>query len=215
MLQFDNSCVISKVTKSDFHYTIMFLAGKCVRTCCDRGCEPLFWFSDPPQDQFDLLLMSFSFAVSQNELHRESLSGSSAWFIIRTCDRGVSLDPSPGSWVILECPPGGATTTENRASRTQKCGRVKCFHVTETQIDKRQARRPAGLVLWLQFNWPVYTHKPQTWHLLPNCTLTPQSMNQKKKPWTKDTTDNIMRTVRSIINHQNQLWHHLNSVNDL
>ena len=144
MLQSDNSCVISKVTKSDFHYTIMFLAGKCVRTCCDRGCEPLFWFSDPPQDQFDLLLMSFSFAVSQNELHRESLSGSSAWFIIRTCDRGVSLDPSPGSWVILECPPGGATTTENRASRTQKCGRVKCFHVTETQIDKRRAEGPPG-----------------------------------------------------------------------
>lgn len=35
--------------------------------------------------------------------------------IIRTCDRGVGLDPSPGSWATLLCPPGGATTTENTA----------------------------------------------------------------------------------------------------
>lgn len=140
--------------------------------------------------------------------------------IIRTCDRGVGLDPSPGSWATLLCPPGGATTTENTAqsvsvSEMWACQMFSCHRNTNRQTS---GPRTACLVLWLQFNWPVYTHKPQIWHLLPNCTLTPQWMNQKKRLWTKDTKDTVMiplRTVRSNINHQNQLWHHLNSVDNL
>lgn len=103
--------------------------------------------SNPLQDHFDLLLMSFSSAASLNKLHLKSFS------------ELLSFTNRLNLWTLNELMISSRgcynDRFKNRDSRSPTCGGVTFFHVTETQIDKRQAMNLLFDFADLQLNWSV------------------------------------------------------------